>query len=186
MDAMTTSAAARHSSEQVPDTRLQPKDLLDRARDLFEKGNLAQSETLYKQAAGFRETAGDAFYGLGVVYLKAGNSAAAMIAFGESVKRAPLNSNAYYYLGQIWEEQGSTEAALGFFKTALQIDPSHRGARQRMAALDRSGLQGERHSPETNHDGIGSIARRNGDGGDHSRADGLSGIRAVLEKDATP
>lgn len=186
---MSATIAAPRNLDPVGRSVDDPRALLAEARNQFEKGNLAESERLYNQAVPFNETAADACYGLGLIYLKNENAGAAKLAFEASVKRSPQNANAYYYLGQIWEKQGSREAALGFFKSALQIDPRHYGAQREVATLSHAELRPSQNPPH--HDEVDALKDpdpiQQSSRATSALPDGSSfGITAVLKNDPNP
>src|SRR6201987_2875437 len=113
------------------------KSILADAARLFREGDLEASERLYKKASQFAESAADAYFGIGGIFLKRKNYTAAIEAFTQCLQRSTRNSKACSFLGEAWEQRGSLETALGFYRGALQINPDHRGAQHKIYVLSK-------------------------------------------------
>jgi tetratricopeptide (TPR) repeat protein len=101
---------------------------LQHAEQLRKQGQLAESAAVFQRVidSGFEK--GEAFYGLGLVHLDAGDLQSAATAFENALGIDPRNANAYYYLGQLWTARNAAEIAQSFYAKALEVNPQHAGA----------------------------------------------------------
>lgn len=72
----------------------------------------------------------DADYAAGLVALKAGDAAAALLRFQAALKRFPDAANLHNELGFAHRRLGRFDKAFEHYKRALKIDPRHRSAHE--------------------------------------------------------
>ena len=108
---------------------------LGEAKQLYGAGRLAESETLFRQAAADPALAAEALYGVGLVKLHTNDLHGAEQFFRDSLAREPGYLNSTYQLGVIAERRGDVAAARAIFQQVLATNPSHASARQAMARL---------------------------------------------------
>jgi membrane protein YdbS with pleckstrin-like domain len=110
---------------------------LERARALFQEGDLDGSEKVLTELVTSGVNTGEGLYGLGVIRLAQGNLEAATSHFSQSLQLDPQNANAMYQLGVIAERRSSSEEAQALYARALAANPNHRGAAARIAQIKR-------------------------------------------------
>ncbi len=102
----------------------------------YERGYLEHAEAFFRLAEKDDPAAAEPLYGLGSVYLEQQKRKEARECFERAVKSTadypPTLPNAWNNLGILAAREGSTDEAIGFFKTALQINPDHAVALQNL------------------------------------------------------
>jgi tetratricopeptide (TPR) repeat protein len=112
-------------------------ELLNRAIDALQRGDLQESESLFQKLVGSFELAGQALAGIGMIRLNQGDYAGARELFQNALRRGP-DADALYGLGVIEERAGDNQKAFGYQLKALQVNPGHAGARGRLEALQKA------------------------------------------------
>jgi tetratricopeptide (TPR) repeat protein len=114
-------------------------DLLREAEAIYTKGDLDASARLFatvtKSPDAIRAAAG--FYGLGMVALSQNRRSEASQLFEAAVRADDQLANAWYQLGRL-QEHSAPDKAKQFYERALDIDPTHLSAQQRVATLTGS------------------------------------------------
>ena len=67
--------------------------------------------------------------------IKAGDYTGAIDSLLKVTKAEPKNADAYNYLGYSHRKLGQFDEALGYYQTALKIDPEHLGANEYLGEL---------------------------------------------------
>ena len=104
------------------------KNELEKAKFLYEQGNMEGSAKILRELVIDSEADSMAYYLLGLIELKQNNYGLARSYFDITIKKEPSNENAYYYVGVIFEKLGNYKEADLYFKKTLQLKPSHRAA----------------------------------------------------------
>jgi len=125
------------STPVVPRTRQQA---LEYAKQLYNRGLLHQSASLFDRLTADKDTCADAHYGLGLVNFAKGRYVSATSNLLEATRADNHNANAHYYLGAVLDKRGYKTLADQHYREALLIDPHHQAAAVR--------LRQERHSSE--------------------------------------
>ncbi len=77
----------------------------------------------------------DPGYAQAVKLVEAGNYATAIPLLQKSIADDPTNADAHNYLGYSHRKLGDIETALAEYRTALELDPRHRGANEYLGEL---------------------------------------------------
>ena len=118
---------------------LAPSDALLRWRAgeaALDAGRPADALAEFRQATTLDPSVPDFWNSLGMVLGGSGTPAEAAGAFREAVRLAPDNARYAYNLGLVLQRAGQPEAA-DWFRRTLELDPSFRPARDRLAELRR-------------------------------------------------
>ena len=109
------------------------------AKALHRAKKLNESRRAFNSLVSSRNYKAAGLYGLGVIDLQRGDTAAAADSFNKCLDLHPRHANAWYYLGRIAEEKKQPEAKIReFYKRSLEINPAHAGALMRVRRLDKS------------------------------------------------
>lgn len=122
------------------------KSLLQKARELYQQGNLEASADCFQKLLAARETRAEAYYGLGLIEFSQKKYAEALDFFMTATQVDPHHANAYYYIGVIYEERKDLEEARSSYLKALSGNPNHRGAKEGMSRLGNKSVN-NRFSP---------------------------------------
>lgn len=68
---------------------------------------------------------GDAFFNIGVAHVRRGDSAGAVSAFGEAIRRGPVRVHYYAHLGRALLAADDAETAALCFEHAIRLEPSN-------------------------------------------------------------
>jgi tetratricopeptide (TPR) repeat protein len=104
--------------------------LLQRAKELYQQGNLETSANCFQQLLAAKETRSEAYYGLGLIEFSQKKYAEALDFLTTATQVNSRNANAHYYIGAIHEEQGNLEEARNAYLNTLSSNPNHRGAKE--------------------------------------------------------
>jgi tetratricopeptide (TPR) repeat protein len=95
----------------------------------FQRGYMECSEVYFQAALKGNPASAEAFYGIGSVYLKQGNTAQAGECFERAAKLKTTypetTANSWNNLGLLAARRGDTASAITYFEQALQVDPDH-------------------------------------------------------------
>jgi len=122
------------------------------AKALYRARKFDESRRAFNSLVSSRNYKAAGIYGLGVIELQKGNTAAAADFFNKCLDLHPRHANAWYYLGHIAEEKKQPEAKVReFYKRSLEINPAHAGALMRVKRLDKSAKGTGGDSPLKSH-----------------------------------
>jgi tetratricopeptide (TPR) repeat protein len=110
------------------------------ARDMFDQGRLDEAAAAFSELAKTGDVEG--WYGLGMVYLKAGNTPSAESSFERALALAPGHLNAGLQLGMLAERSGDRLKAISRYEAVLAAHPRQALAASRLVALSRSASDG--------------------------------------------
>ena len=95
----------------------------------FQRGYMESAEEFFQSALQDDPSSAEAFYGVGSVYLKQEKNRQAQECFERAAKLKPsypeTAPNAWNNLGLLAAREGDTAKAVGYFETALQLNPDH-------------------------------------------------------------
>jgi len=111
----------------------------------YEKRGLAyEKKGLHDRAIGDQTTAiavrpsADAYVNRGIVYYRTREYIMAHSDFTKAIEMRPDMDRAWFDRGMVFEALGRTDHAIEDYRAALRLNPNHRAARQRLAALRAS------------------------------------------------
>jgi tetratricopeptide (TPR) repeat protein len=104
--------------------------LLQKAKELYQQGDLEASANCFQQLLAAKETRSEAYYGLGLIEFNQKKYAEALDFLTTATQVNSRNANAHYYIGAIHEEQGNLEEARNAYLNTLSSNPNHRGAKE--------------------------------------------------------
>lgn len=110
---------------------------LDRARRLFDDGDLEASLGIYRALIAAGAELGPAYQGAGYISFLRKDYADADRMLAASLEVQPSNPNALYLRGLVAAATGNADAARTFYMQALAIDPGHARARDALQQQDR-------------------------------------------------
>ena len=113
----------------VTDATEFPRNYLSCGSIFFQRGYYDEAAAWFQRGLESDPESAEALYGLGSVYLKQGNNAAAQEAFRRVTKlRASYPdtlANAWNNLGLLATRDGKTDDAIPLFQQALELNPNH-------------------------------------------------------------
>ena len=90
---------------------------------LRERGDLAQAETLCRQAIALNPAIAEAHNALGVILWNNGAVAEAVASYGEALRLAPQRANVHHNLGHAYRDLGQFDQARQEYAAALRLNP---------------------------------------------------------------
>lgn len=109
-------------------------DVLAAARAALSRGDVIEGERLFEELLASPELAAEAHYGLGWIELQRGNQAEAVRRFQEALKLDNSHANSWFALGRLTEPR-SQEQAVAYYQRAIEAQPDHFGAIERLREL---------------------------------------------------
>ncbi len=110
-------------------------NLLQRALNQHEAGNLPAAESLYHELLDMQSGQIEAMYLLGILYLQQGNLDLALEYMYKTLLLNPDHATAHGYLGTILKKQGEYKKSLESYKRAIMLNPSYVQAHGNLASL---------------------------------------------------
>lgn len=114
------------------------RDLLKKAKELYQQGKLEESFDYFQQLLLVNETRSEAYYGLGLIEYNRKRNKEALDLFTVATQIDSLNANAYYYKGIILKSEGNLESAQIAFRSAVSANPNHEAAKREFEELGNS------------------------------------------------
>jgi tetratricopeptide (TPR) repeat protein len=128
----------------VDDARADPNDLFDQAYAAEERGDIAESERLYRLLMKADPTDASAPFNLGNMLRAAGRTVEAEAALRAATRANPAVPEAWYNLADLLDDQGRSEAAVECLRKALVVAPDYIDAIFNLALLlQRKGAYAE-------------------------------------------
>ncbi len=90
---------------------------------LREQGNLAEAETLYRQAIAMNPAIAEAHNGLGVILWISGATVEAVASYREALRLAPNRADIHHNLGHAYRDLGQFDEAKREYAAALRLSP---------------------------------------------------------------
>jgi tetratricopeptide (TPR) repeat protein len=113
----------------VTDATEFPRNYLSCGSIFFQRGYYDEAAAWFQRGLENDPESAEALYGLGSVYLKQGNNAAAQDAFRRVTKLhasyPDTLANAWNNLGLLATREGKTDEAIPLFQQALELNPNH-------------------------------------------------------------
>jgi tetratricopeptide (TPR) repeat protein len=109
--------------------------LLDRAFELVETGNLPGAKTLFEQVCQQDAGNAEAWMMCGSIDAESGNSGAAIVELKRAISLDATLPEPHYYMAKLQQAQGDLEAAIGSAEKAVALDPEYGDASLLAGAL---------------------------------------------------
>lgn len=136
------------------------KERVALAMQLVSRREFGQAEKILSDLAASGTELAECNYGMGLIRFASGQLVEAQALLERCVKLQPTHANAYYYLGEIAERRQDTESAKQFYRQALEVNPNHAGALEKIglvSAADRR-VPNEQERQPTNGHGVESVS----------------------------
>lgn len=111
------------------------KDLLAKALQAHQAGDLDIAEQLYEKVLELRAAQPDALHFLGVLYHQRGRSNEGAELIRTALKITPKHPDAHNNLGNVHKESGNLAEAEACYRRALECDPAHYQALNNLAVV---------------------------------------------------
>ena len=110
----------------------QSRELLEQAKQLQQQGKSRESAAAFRKLIELGALKAQGHYGLGLVLLELREFGAAAAQLEQCLAIDPGNANATFYLGETWAARNTPDVARSFYRRALELDPQHPGALERL------------------------------------------------------
>lgn len=112
-----------------------PRDLEERARRAYERGDLREAITLYERVRERGAAGAEVLSNLGSLYFRRGNYGRARDRYREALQERPDDYHTHLYLGITYERLGNRDRARTLYRRALDLRPGSEEVRRRLEAL---------------------------------------------------
>ncbi|MCU0543500.1 MAG: tetratricopeptide repeat protein [Oscillatoriaceae cyanobacterium Prado104] len=116
------------------------------ANDLYNQGNTANAEVLYRQLIARYPKQADAFYKLGTLLSARGNMTDAIAQFQQAIKLNPKHAKAHNDLGVAMASQGQLTEAIAEWREAIKINGQYPDALNNLGVALLQQGQKENHA----------------------------------------
>jgi len=101
------------------------KQFLNNGNNAYKRGDLSKATSFYKKALEFDDQFYLAYFQLGVIEKKMGNSKNAIVYLNNVLKIKPEHDKSWFTLGTAYESDGNDEQAIIHYRKAIDINPAY-------------------------------------------------------------